>query len=159
MIYPVLIGSIAEYDLCKSRGFEPLLDLIRFKMDIDVRIQVQREMFGGSSLNKGDVALGNQRYYIWCWDNKQHFGKCQNCFKPLPGYAAAYVSHIESRKKRPEFAYDVRNSNILCLKCHQTWENPELCKFMAIYRENQIIIKLLNEEYEHSRRSIAELQS
>jgi 5-methylcytosine-specific restriction endonuclease McrA len=147
MILPVPITSIEEYDLSKSRGFEPLLDLVLFRMDIDIRVQIQREMFGGSSLNKGDVATGNLRYYIWCWENKKHFDKCQNCFRPLPGYSAAYVSHIESRKKRPEFAYDVRNSNILCLKCHQTWENPSKFKYMAIYRENILIINLMNVEY------------
>jgi hypothetical protein len=117
-----------------------------FKLDINLRIQIQREIFGGSSLNKGDVTAGNQRFYYWCWQNIQHFNKCQNCFHLLPGYAATFVSHILSRQNRPEIAHDPRNANILCADCHKMWESPKN-KIMAIYRQNQYIITLLNQEY------------
>jgi hypothetical protein len=147
---PVFIESIEEYQLIVSRGYEPLIDILLFRLDIKIRIEIQYELFGGSSLNKGYIEQGNQKYYHWCWDHKLHFGKCQNCFRPLPGYSATFVSHIEGRGAHSELAYDPRNSNILCFDCHRKWESKDR-KYMAIYRENLFIINLLKNEYEHSR--------
>jgi hypothetical protein len=158
MDFPIVISSSEEYELIVSRGYEPLIDILLFRMDIQLRVQIQHELFGGSSLNKGDVLQGNQKYYHYCWDHKPHFGKCQNCFHPLDFFAATFVSHIQGRGAFAELAYDPRNSNILCFNCHRRWESLTERINMAIYRENLYLINLFkNEYYEYSRRSFAEL--
>ena len=54
---PVAIDTRAEYDYCVARGYEPLIDR-RFKMDIRLRVSVQRELFGD-----GHSPAENEKFY------------------------------------------------------------------------------------------------
>lgn len=43
---PILLTDRAEYQFVTDRGFCPLLDYKRFTMDIRLRVEIQRELFG-----------------------------------------------------------------------------------------------------------------
>lgn len=138
MMEPFLIDTREQYDLCKLHGIEPLIDG-RFPMDVALRVSIQRELFG-----TGNHEENNIRFYRWVWAHKRHM--CEECLKPLPEYSATYVSHIESRGNAPQWAYDPRNTNILCFKCHNRWENGDRMN-MRIYRGNLLTKSILLQEY------------
>lgn len=107
------------------------------------RLELQRKLFG-----KGHTPAENERFYRFCWDNKPHI--CEECMRPLRDYSAVYVSHILTRGAHPDMAHDPRNINILCLSCHNRWENGDR-QGMRIFRKNQLIINKLRQEYDTDR--------
>lgn len=136
---PVCIATRAEYELCKARGYEPLVDR-RFAMEIRLRVAIQRELFG-----TGHTPEENEKFYRWCWDHYPHY--CAECMRPLTQYSATYVSHIMTRGAHPETAHDCRNVNILCFSHHSVWESGNR-KNMRIYAINQLTIEQLKAEYQ-----------
>jgi hypothetical protein len=140
----IRIDTQEEYDLCKSNGFEPLIDE-RFDLDINLRISIQNELFGGSPLSQRNIPRGNVKFYRWCWDRLPHI--CEECDYggELFPYNSKFVSHILSRKQAPEMRWDGRNINILCIGHHAQWERePET---MKIFAHNQKTIEKLKSEY------------
>lgn len=137
---PYFISERWEYDYIVSRGFEPLLDTNHFRMDIRLRIAIQREKFG-----TGHTPEENERFYRWIWEHKPHY--CEETMRPLSNYSATFVSHILTRGANPEMAHDPRNVNILCFEMHNKWENGDR-KGMRIYPANLLRIEELKKEYE-----------
>lgn len=137
---PYFISERWEYDYIVSRGFEPLLDTNHFRMDIRLRIAIQREKFG-----TGHTPEENERFYRWVWEHKPHY--CEETMRPLPNYSATFVSHILTRGANPEMAHDPRNVNILCFEMHNKWENGDR-KGMRIYPANAMRIQELKKDYE-----------
>lgn len=146
MHYPIRINTIDEYNVVSSLGFLPLMDWRRFTLDVDLRISIQRDLFGHSTLGPGNIPQANERFYKWCWNNAP-VHVCSECMHPLSRFYAMFVSHILARGGFPEMAHDPRNHNILCGYCHQDWENPDRRKGMKIYKQNLIVIKLLKQDY------------
>lgn len=136
---PYFISERWEYDYIVSRGFEPLLDTNHFRMDVRLRITIQREKFG-----TGHTPEENERFYRWVWEHKPHY--CEETMRPLPNYSATFVSHILTRGANPEMAHDPRNVNILCFEMHNKWENGDR-KGMRIYPANLLRIEELKDEY------------
>lgn len=136
---PILIDTRESYNYARMRGYEPLTDR-RFVLEHGLRVSVQRDIFG-----TGNHEENNLIFYRWVWDRKRHI--CEECMKPLEQYSATFISHIASRGAFPEFAYDPRNTNILCSRCHAKWENGNRMN-MRIYPSNQMIIEQLKKEYE-----------
>ena len=135
-----------EYDYIVSRGYEPLIDE-RFKIQIPLRIELQKEKFGHCVFGRGvDIMAANARFFKWVWEHKKHY--CEECMRPLHNYSASYCSHILTRGARPEMAHDPRNINILCLSHHNQWENGDR-KSMRIYPKNQRMIEKLKKDYEN----------
>ena len=135
---PVNIYTREDYDYCKQRGYEPLVDR-RFAMDIRLRVCIQRELFG-----TGHTPEENEKFYRWCWNHYPHI--CQETMRPLKQYSATYVSHILTKGAHPEMAHDPRNVNILCFEMHNKWENGDR-KSMRVYAINQLTIEQLKSEY------------
>lgn len=135
----IRISTRDEYNYCRTLGYEPLVDK-RFAMDIHLRVDVQRELFG-----TGHTPEENEKFYRWCWDHKPHW--CEETMRPLHQYSAVYVSHILTRGAHPEMAHDPRNVNILCFEKHNQWENGDRER-MRIWRSNQLQIQTLKTEYE-----------
>lgn len=131
-----MITTAAEYKSAVGRGENPLLGR---DMSHEVRLEVQQEKFG-----TGHTPAENERFYRWCWENKPH--QCEECLRPLKGYSAVYVSHILTRGAYPQIAHDPRNTNILCERCHATWENGRR-EDMRIYESNLARIQYLRKEY------------
>ena len=129
------ITSMDEYKLCKSRGFEPLLDA-RFDLNVKLRIRLQHQLFG--SLFEHEI------FYRWIWARKRHI--CEETMRPLEQYSAAYISHILTKGAHPEMAHDPRNINILCYEAHNQWEFGDRQK-MRIFESNRLIIEKLKNEY------------
>ena len=136
---PVCIATHAEYELCKARGYEPLVDR-RFTMEIRLRVAIQRELFG-----TGHTPEENEKFYRWCWDHYPHI--CAECMRPLHQYSATYVSHIMTRGAHPEMAHDPRNVRILCFKHHNQYEHRTTRKTMRIFCETERVISELKAEY------------
>ncbi len=132
-----MITTREEYDYVVSRGYEPLMDA-RFPMDIHLRVEIQKEKFGGNN------AEGNAKFYKWCLEHKPNI--CEECGKPIRYASATNVSHILTRGSHPECAHDPRNVNILCFNCHSTWENGNR-RSMLIYNRNEKTIEMLKKEY------------
>lgn len=130
---------MAEYEYLVGRGFEPLIDSRFFRLNIRLRIELQKKIFGN-----GHTPAENEKFYRWVWNHKPHY--CECCMRPLPDFSATYVSHILTRGAYPEMAYDCRNVNILCFLHHSMWENGNR-KNMRIYRHNLQIIDELKKEY------------
>lgn len=142
---PYLLTTKDEYNYCIQRGYNPLLDLRNLKMDIRLRVEIQRELFGHCVFGRGaNIMAANERFFRWVWDNKPH--QCEECLKPLRNYSAVYCSHILTRGAYPEAARDARNINILCFEHHNQWENGDKSK-MRIYPGNIRIIELIKKEY------------
>lgn len=142
---PILLTERWEYDYCVSRGYEPLLDIRNFRLDIRLRVEIQRELFGHCVFGRGDVPVANQRFFRWVWDHKPH--RCEETMRPLNDYSAVYCSHILARGAFPEMAHDPRNINILCFEMHEKWEHGQREK-MRIYAGNIRMINLLVKEYQ-----------
>lgn len=134
----IRIDTRAEYDLCRARGYEPLIDR-RFAMNIHLRLSVQHELFG-----RGHTPEENEKFYRWCWEHYPH--QCQETMRPLHQYSAIYISHILTRGAHPEMAHDPRNVNVLCFEQHNRWENGDRVN-MRIYRSNVQLINQLKKEY------------
>ena len=141
----IKIDTVEEYNYVKSRGFEPLLYNKYFRVDIKLREQLQRAIFGNCVTGRGDIMAANERFFRWIWNNKPHY--CEECYVPLREYSAVYCSHILSRGAHPDMAWDARNINILCFKHHNMWEDNTQRHKMRIYNKNQQIIKELREDY------------
>lgn len=137
---PYIITERWEYDYAVKHGCEPLIDTWHFRMDIRLRIQIQREKFG-----TGHTPEENEKFYRWCWEHKPHH--CEETMRPLPDYSAVYISHILTRGAHPEMAHDPRNVNILCFEAHNCWEHETTRKGMRIYPANLLRIKELMDDY------------
>ena len=135
----VSIKTRKDYEQAKSYGFEPLIDT-RFDMSIKLRVEIQRELFGKNANQEA-----NQKFYTWVWNHSDHW--CAECLHPLFNYSATYISHILTRGAHPEMAHDPRNINILCPKCHNTWEHATTRGSMRIYLSNLQRIDGLTNEY------------
>ena len=135
---PIEIDTRELYDYARSRGYEPLIDR-RFSLEINLRVQIQRELFGN-----GHTPQENERFYRWCWEHYPHI--CSETMRPLHQFSATYISHILTRGARPEMAHDPRNVNILCFEMHNRWENGDRSN-MRIYRSNLLTIEMLKKEY------------
>lgn len=80
---------------------------------------------------------------------------CQECGKPLPTDLPKkeilkdhryMFSHILPKSTHPHLRNVVENFNLLCLKCHNKWENRVTQKSMRIWEKNKpIIVKLLKQ--------------
>lgn len=141
---PYLITKREEYDLVVSRGIEPLIDTRYFTLDINLRIAIQREIFGHCISGRGNIMQANERFFRWVWAHKAHI--CEETMRPLRSYSAVYCSHILTRGAYPEMAHDPRNINILCFESHNRWENGDR-ENMRIYQKNLRTIELLKTEY------------
>lgn len=135
----IVIDTRELYDYARKRGYEPLLDS-RFTMSINLRVSIQRELFG-----TGHTPEENERFYRWVWAHKRHI--CEETMRPLRSYSATYVSHILTKGAHPAMAHDPRNTNILCYEMHNKWEFGKR-EDMRIFRSNQIVIEQLKKEYE-----------
>lgn len=145
MEFVVPIRDRDEYEFAKSQGFEPLIDTKNFRMDIALRVEVQKELFGHCTRGRADnIMRANERFYRWVWAHKPHY--CEESMRPLTLYSASYISHILTRGAFPEMAHDPRNVNILSFEMHNKWENGNR-KAMRIYEKNQRTIEMLKEEY------------
>jgi 5-methylcytosine-specific restriction endonuclease McrA len=134
------IASKEEYNYILNRGYFPLQNWRMFTLPIALRIELQYETFGSNS----DFQKQNDKFYRYCWDNMPHY--CAETAKPLESYSAVYISHILSRGSNRAMSCDPRNVNILCFEAHQIWESEYNYK-MNIWRQNQLIIKLLKNDY------------
>ena len=148
---PYLITTRDEYNLIVQRGFQPLLDNRLFRMEIGLRVEIQKEIFGHCIFGRGDIPAANERFYRWVWNHKPHI--CEETMRPLHHYAAVHISHILTKGAKPEIAHDPRNINILSFECHNRWENPgdgseRSRETMRIYPGNMRIIELLKTEYQ-----------
>lgn len=148
----ILLETRPEYDLVKSRGYEPLLPNKYFRLDIRLREQIQKQLFGHCVIGRGsDIMAANERFFKWVWEHKPHY--CEECMKPLRGYSAVYCSHIITRGSHPEIAHDPRNINILCFEHHNQWENGKRER-MRIFPGNEKIIKELMQDYNVERKEV-----
>lgn len=147
----IVIDDRESYNYVVSRGFQPLLDIRNFRLEIGLRVEIQREIFGHCVFGRGDIPAANERFYRWVWNHKPHI--CEETMRPLKSYSATYISHILTRGANPEIAHDPRNVNILSFECHNRWENPgegteRSRETMRIYPGNMRIIELLKTEYQ-----------
>lgn len=139
MIQKYNITTKEEWKYCKSRGIEPMRNK-HFTMDINLRRQLQREIFG-----VGNTEEHNIKFYHYAWDCcRVHV--CEECGKPLRQYSSCYISHILSRGANADMGYDLRNFNLLCFEHHQQWENGDRKK-MRIYNKNLKTINELKKDY------------
>lgn len=136
---PYLLNERWEYDIVTTRGFQPLVDTKNFRMNINLRVEIQKEMFGGNNMQD------NEKFFRWVWKHKPHI--CEETLRPLRNYSAVYCSHILTRGAYPEMAHDPRNINILCFEMHNRWENGDR-ENMRIYHKNLQTIETLKREYE-----------
>lgn len=133
-----------QYEYAVSRGYEPLID-IRFRMAIDLRIDIQRELFGLPEIGKKNIPRANQKFYYWVWEHKSHV--CEELMVPLYDFSSKFISHILTRGGHPEMAHDPRNTNILSFAAHQKWEDPLRRRKMRIYPKNIRIMQVLKVDY------------
>jgi len=128
-----------DYEQAVQMGFNPLLDWRNFKVNFLLRVTLQKELFGSS-----DFQVQNDKFYHWAWENS--IKCCAETGKPLHNYSSVYISHIISRGSDRRMSIDCRNFNILSFNAHQQWESSKNKK-MNIWRMNQLVIKLLKEDY------------
>ena len=142
---PYFITDRDEYQYCIQRGFQPLLDIRNFRLEIGLRVEIQREIFGHCITGRGDIPAANERFFRWVWEHKPH--QCEETMRPLANYSAVYCSHILTRGSHPEIAHDPRNINILSFESHNRWENEDR-QNMRIYPGNMRLIELMKTEYQ-----------
>jgi len=136
-----IILTLQSYLEVKNRTRrEPLL-LPSFLISYNIRKEIHEELFGNPA--GGNTSKVNSKFYKWVWENKQHY--CEECGHRLAEYSPAFISHIMSRGAHPEFAHDPRNTNILCLRDHEKWENGKR-ELMSINTKNQKVIDKLQTE-------------
>ena len=139
---PVVIHTREDFESAIKRGFNPLCeDAWRLPMAIDLRREIQREMFGKHN------AQGNARFYKYIIDHKPHV--CEECGRPIRYPSAINVSHILSRGAHPELSFDPRDVNMLCPEHHSQWENGDR-EAMRIWEKNKKIIEKLKKEYQNA---------
>ena len=143
---PYFITDRDEYQYCIQRGFQPLLDIRNFRLEIGLRVEIQREIFGHCITGRGDIPAANERFFRWVWERKPH--QCEETMRPLANYSAVYCSHILTRGSHPEIAHDPRNINILSFESHNRWENGDR-QNMRIYPGNMRLIELMKTEYQN----------
>lgn len=144
-----IIETKKEYRVVQERGYEPLLCSF-LDIDINLRVQIQRELFGMPEIGKKNIPQANQKFYKWVWNHKPHY--CEEFMTPLDTYSAVFISHIFTKGGFPEMAHDPRNTNIFSFKAHQMWENPEQRKKMRIYYENLQVMEKLKNDYANLRK-------
>lgn len=141
----ILIETIEQYQEFEALGYVPLDDWRRFEIEINLRVRIQRMLFGHRELTKADdLVRANERFYRWCFEHKIQV--CEETGQPLGSYAAIYCSHIITRGSHPEIAHDPRNVNLLSPKSHERWESGKN-KGMKIFTLNQLIIQILKQDY------------
>lgn len=86
---PILLTERYEYEYCVARGYEPLLDIRNFRLDIRLRVEIQRELFGHCVLGRGDIPVANQRFFRWVWEHKPH--RCEETLRPLHNFRQRIV--------------------------------------------------------------------
>ena len=121
------------------------MDIRNFRLEIGLRVEIQREIFGHCITGRGDIPAANERFFRWVWEHKPH--QCEETMRPLANYSAVYCSHILTRGSHPEIAHDPRNINILSFESHNRWENGDRQK-MRIYPGNMRLIELMKTEYQ-----------
>lgn len=119
-------------------GLKPLLQWRFFTIEINLRIDIQRDLFSGG------FTLQNDKFYHWIWNNK--IQACEESGTKLYNYSSKYVSHIISRGAARDMATDPRNCNLLTPQNHAIWETGNR-KHMSIYRQNMYVINLLKQDY------------
>jgi hypothetical protein len=142
------IATKEEFFYCLNYNINPLFWNRIIKVNITLRIELQNEIFKPHL----GIEQANNRYYQYCYENSLKV--CVNCGMPSNylkndeeiTQIAKNVSHIITRGSNPNMAFDLRNHNILCFKCHSKWES-EKNKEMLIYYDNKVIIKELREDY------------
>lgn len=140
-----LISTYQQYEDFVALGFQPLVDWRKFEIEIRLRVELQRQLFGHRILTKADdLVKANDRFYRWVFEHKQQV--CEETGVPIYGYSAVHLSHIITRGSHPEMAHDPRNINILTLKAHNRWESGNN-KGMKIFPLNQYIIRMLIDDY------------
>lgn len=148
--YPVRIETRAEYEFVSSRGISPLLDYKHFFLLPSLRVEIQREIFGGADgyVSRRDIPVANERFFRWVWKHKTPNDPhvCEECGRPLHHYSAMFCSHVLARGAHAEMAHDPRNINILCGRCHEKWENGKRSE-MKIAPGNDELIRMLRSEY------------
>lgn len=132
------IETREEYDYCLSRGFEPLVD-DRFTMAHSLRVEIQKERFGGNN------AQGNDKFYKFCLYHLPLV--CRECGRPIRNPSAYNVSHILTRGSHPDMAHDPRNVYILCPDHHNQYEHRTTRVRMRINDLAEERISLLKKEY------------
>ena len=142
---PIVINERYEYEYINKRGYNPLLDIRNFRLEIGLRVEIQREIFGHCVFGRGDIPAANERFFRWVWEHKPH--QCEETMRPLANYSAVYCSHILTRGSHPEIAHDPRNINILSFESHNRWENGDR-ENMRIYPGNMRLIELMKTEYQ-----------
>lgn len=142
---PYFITDREEFNYIIQRRGNPLLDIVNFRMEIRLRVEIQKEIFGHCIFGRGNIPAANERFYRWVWEHKPH--QCEETMRPLAGYSAVYISHILTRGANPELAHDPRNTNILSFENHTRWENGNR-ETMRIYPGNMRTIELLKTEYQ-----------
>ena len=140
-----LVTTREDYDILLARGIDCLYDQ-RFDLEINLRVEIQRERFGGNTVED------NSKFYRYCIN---HFAMvCENCGKPIPNPTATNVSHILTRGAYPEMAHDPRNINILCYECHNLWEHKTTRSRLRLWfvEKNERTIEKLKQEYNERKR-------
>lgn len=133
----IKIETRDDYFYARMRGYDALYDK-RCEMPIALRKEIQKYLFGKNN------AEGNRKFYRYCIERFPMV--CEECGRPIDNPWAGNVSHILTRGAHPEKAHDPRNINILCLRCHERWENGDRSN-MRIYEKNQRTIEQLKKEY------------
>lgn len=73
---PILLTERYEYEYCVARGYEPLLDIRNFRLDIRLRVEIQRELFGHCVLGRGDDRKAINNAAGWSDCKKQYLLDC-----------------------------------------------------------------------------------
>lgn len=147
----IIIDSIEGFDLCLKKGINPLFWHRIFKLEINLRVDIQNKLFGLSEIGKVNIIKSNEKYYRYCYNHSNL--SCENCGKKVysctniyNNYSSVYISHILSRGSNPKMAHDPRNHNVLCLHCHNKWEFGNK-KEMLIYFDNLVVIDEIKRDY------------
>lgn len=127
------------YDDLLARDVDLLLGYRGFKLDHQLRVEIQKERFGKNN------AEGNRKFYQYCLAHKHHI--CAECHRSIDNPSAINVSHRFSRGAHPEMAHDPRNVDILCARCHELWEHKTTRVKMNIYERVSKEMEKLRQEY------------
>lgn len=134
------ITTREEYDMLIARGIDPFFGRW-FYIEENLRRAILKEKF------PKNTEENNIKFYHWVWEGrKQHY--CSECMRPLERYSSSYVSHRFSRGSHAEMAYDPRNTDILCQRCHNKWENPITREKMKIFPKAKKEMEELNKTYQ-----------
>ena len=99
----------------------------------------------------------DERVYEMIWNSKEHV--CEECgcelgneFRDFDGVVVDRFrySHIMPKSTYPRLRHVWINFNLLCIDCHQCWENGEKEK-MKIWEKNKVRINLMQTYLHQSR--------